>query len=397
MSDDDRRPDLLWHSSAPWDHSAYGQQTDQVVEDLAAHGVAVDLSVLLPTGGPLHLGHRRVFPSGDLSMADLQSNARVAFGRDGRRRVITLTDVIRLEDGARDGLDLACWLPLSYDPLPPSFDRWLSAGPIRVLAMTRWAQRALEAAGHPSTYLPHGVDTTVFRPPSDDERAGARAHFGVAEDAFVVGVVAVNNEWQASRKNLPEIIEAFAALRHRRTDSVLLLHTDPTEAMGGIALGPLLDAHALPDGSVVTTHPTRYRLGLTRPEMAQLYWAIDVLAAPSAGEGFGVPTIEAQACGRPVVVSDFTAQPELVGSGWVVGGQRRWAPWARSWQFTPAVSEITAALVEAHDQGRSVRSDALALAARYDRRRVFERRWQPFIGAWLAEGDTRPDHSAAQE
>jgi glycosyltransferase involved in cell wall biosynthesis len=60
-----------------------------------------------------------------------------------------------------------------------------------------------------------------------------------------------------------------------------------------------------------------YRLGAPAEVMAATYSAMDVLLAPSHGEGFCVPLIEAQACGTPVIATDFSAQPELVGAGWL--------------------------------------------------------------------------------
>jgi glycosyltransferase involved in cell wall biosynthesis len=54
-------------------------------------------------------------------------------------------------------------------------------------------------------------------------------------------------------------------------------------------------------------------------------------------------SIEAQACGVPVIASDFSAQTELVGAGWLVKGQlQRTAIGA--WQFRPDVEDIVDAL-----------------------------------------------------
>ena len=49
-------------------------------------------------------------------------------------------------------------------------------------------------------------------------------------------------------------------------------------------------------------------------ELAALYSTADVLAMPSAYEGFGIPVIEAMACGTPVVCSDGGALPEAAGN-----------------------------------------------------------------------------------
>jgi hypothetical protein len=56
--------------------------------------------------------------------------------------------------------------------------------------------------------------------------------------------------------------------------------------------------------------------------MNMLYNAADVFLLPSAGEGFGIPAIEAQSSGCPVILADFSAQTELCGSGWLIDVDR---------------------------------------------------------------------------
>ena len=49
--------------------------------------------------------------------------------------------------------------------------------------------------------------------------------------------------------------------------------------------------------------------------MAHIYRAADVLLATSVGEGFGVPILEAQACGTPVIIGNWTAMEDLLFDG----------------------------------------------------------------------------------
>jgi glycosyltransferase involved in cell wall biosynthesis len=100
--------------------------------------------------------------------------------------------------------------------------------------------------------------------------------------------------------------------------------------------------------------------------------------APSQGEGFGIPVIEAQACGVPVIVSDFSAQPELVGSGWAVGGAPDWDEGQGAWFHAPSIDGILSALNEAYN-GEGNPANARAKALEYDHNVVWDRYWRPIM------------------
>src|SRR5690606_33449385 len=109
----------------------------------------------------------------------------------------------------------------------------------------------------------------------------ARDDLGLPHDAFVVGVVAVNNEWFGNRKSLPEVLMAFTEFARRRSDVFLLLHTDTTgDELDGLHLDEVMSSLGTPAERVRSTSPDRLRDGLSRAEVASMMRAMDVLAAP---------------------------------------------------------------------------------------------------------------------
>ena len=97
-----------------------------------------------------------------------------------------------------------------------------------------------------------------------------------------------------------------------------------------------------------------------------------MLLNASMGEGFGLTVLEAQACGVPAIVTDFTAMSEVCGAGWKVGYERHWTDQA-SWQARPRVEEIVESLEECYaldaavaraSSRPSAREHALALRRR---------------------------------
>jgi len=122
----------------------------------------------------------------------------------------------------------------------------------------------------------------------------------------------------------------------------------------------------------------RYRLGLPTEVMPHLYSSFDVFFNPALGEGFGVPIIEAQACGVPVITTDFTAMPEITGAGWSVPGDLIWHEPHESMWMRPSISGLVDALEESYVAG-DLSADAVEFAAPYRADRVWEDYWLPVL------------------
>ena len=123
--------------------------------------------------------------------------------------------------------------------------------------------------------------------------------------------------------------------------------------------------------------------------MNAVYNAMDVHLLVSMGEGFGIPILEAQAAGTPVIVGDWTSMPELCFSGWMVGqseAMRYWTPLA-AWQWIPMEGAICDRLLEAYGQrdNERMREAARQGALAYDADAVTERYWEPVLRRYEAE------------
>ncbi len=111
-----------------------------------------------------------------------------------------------------------------------------------------------------------------------------------------------------ARKNISVLLRAFALLRSRGVSAHLVI--------AGRALGrdrrlfPDLDA-LIADLELVSAVR---RIDVSAEDGPLLYRASTVFAFPSRYEGFGLPPLEAMACGAPVVVSDASSLPEVVGA-----------------------------------------------------------------------------------
>jgi hypothetical protein len=374
---------VLVHSNAPWARTGYGQQTDLLTRKLKAAGHQVGISCSWGIeGSAMDYDGMVVYPAdGAYGNTWLVAAAASFSGGDLLNTlVLTLMDVWVLADRKLGSLNLACWVPVDHEPVSPNvaqFFEWSGACPI---AMSRFGERMLQDAGLDPLYVPHAIDTDLFRPiPQAEARA---SEVGCAPaDAFVVGMVANNAGNAYPRKSFPEVFKAFARLRARHDDAILYLHSRMQPGAAGLDLLALAQVMGIPKEALAWTPPFAMWAGVDQAVMPWLYSQFDVLANPSLGEGFGIPIVEAQACGVPVIVNDFSAMPELVGDGWKVSGTPLFDPSQGSYFQSPNVDEVYEALEAAYERRGGASEAARAHVLQYDWNTVWDEHWTPALDA----------------
>lgn len=369
---------ILWHGVAPWQPTGYGQQAGIWARKLrdAGHEVAISAQGGASTCGPTGWEGITVFPSAN----ELEAVATVSRWHLQNYRpdlVICLYDGWQMGPGVVfDGFKTLSWLPVDTDimrvgdkkPGGVAFgDRlWLRQSKAIPIAMSKHGQRMLQLAGYHAPLIPHGIDTTVAWQPLGDRRDAVRKDFGIPEGTFAVGINATNID--PHRKSISEQVIAFAKFHVKHPNSMLFLHSmvHTPNSLNLIELvqgcGIETEAVRLSDQGAMYTgsFPQRY--------LADWYGAMDVLMNASHGEGFGLASVEAQACGTPVILSKGNTGPELVGPGWLVGTQEFWNWTHQAFWHIPFIKDLVRALDAAYAQrnNQAKRAAARLFAEQFD-------------------------------
>ena len=293
--------------------------------------------------------------------------------------LITLCDAYMLAPEMLSEMNVAHWLPVDCYPMNFRDQASMNQTGALPIAMSQFGRDQLKSAGFSPRYIPHAIDITTFSPPANHKKQ--RESIGLSDNTFVVGLNAYNKD--VMRKAFGEQMLAFAAFRKRHPDSMLLVHSAVAEPTA-VDLQALAHACGI-EKAILFPDQYSYAVGtMTAENMASWYGALDVLTNCSYGEGFGLPILEAQATGTPVVVTDASSMTELCGSGWLVPGDKFWVPAHRGWWMRPDVSSMTAAYEsawQARENGTmpALREKARQFALKYDADVVLKECFAPVL------------------
>jgi glycosyltransferase involved in cell wall biosynthesis len=148
--------------------------------------------------------------------------------------------------------------------------------------------------------VPEGVDTEIFRPINEPKLlTNWRKKIFGSDVPFIVYVGK-----PTERRNLSSLIKAFAALKKEKIPHKLLL-------VGTSLPGTSPYRQVIKELNLESeVHTLDY---VTHDEMFLVYNAASLFVYPSSYEGFGMPVLEAMACGVPLITLDNTAFPEFAG------------------------------------------------------------------------------------
>lgn len=272
-------------------------------------GAGVAWTLLLPPGAvapPLRAIATRTVPwSGPGGLHGWEQWALPRAARDGRLLNLAGSAPARqVRAGAACVMHDAAVFdqPQAYTPVFRLWYRWLFRRLARrarpAITVSRFSQaRLAQATGMPPErwrLVPGAADHLADVVPD----AGVLGRHGLLDRPFLLAVGSAN-----PTKNLPLLRSAWQALGRRDARLVLVggrnaqvfAEDTPSSAAGVLELGGVDDA-----------------------SLKALYAAAAGLVFPSAYEGFGLPPLEAMACGCPVLVSDAASLPEVCGDAALV-------------------------------------------------------------------------------
>lgn len=152
------------------------------------------------------------------------------------------------------------------------------------------------------TPVPNGVDS-AFMPLPPTEIAAIRQHYKIAPDQFCLLHVGSNHP----RKNVLAVLKTLELLRSQGGKVCLI----KAGAVFSHIQTAFIEENHLSSTIIHVDKPAKESL-------VELYNAADALLSPSLYEGFGITILEAMACDTPVITSNVTSLPEVVGAAGIM-------------------------------------------------------------------------------
>lgn len=377
-----RRLRILFNTNALWSTSGYGTQ----IRDLAPliKEAGFDIAVVCfygLEGGRIQIDGITCYPKiGDMWGGDAVVAHQEHFKSDV---VFSLQDIWVLQPqhiaGFRRWIPI---VPIDHEPAPRAIlDRLRSA--YRIVSYSQFGHDELKRHGFHSTYIPHTVNTEIMKPSDKKE---VRKSISIPDDIYLFGMVAANKD-NPPRKSFQRALDAFAQFVKKHPQSGIYFHTLLNQE-GGFPIERYAKFLGI-EKHIYYIPPYDLLYNVDRAGMARLYSMMDCLLLPSTNEGFGVPAIEAQSCGVPAIVNNFTSMPELVTpeTGEICEiNQKRFTP-LDSYVAEPDTNSLYQCMEKIYSRSPEKMSVACRdhMIDKYDLQKVFKENWLPFLQKLEAE------------
>lgn len=232
------------------------------------------------------------------------------------------------------------YAPLDSEPCPPFFASSARDWDM-VIMYTHW-QKSLMVERDPfyanSPVMYHGYDPQTFFPMDKQEARERLAEALVKKNPKAVlpdlrkKYIVYFNGTNQFRKDLGVLFRGFAEFRKKVKNAFLIPHSDmtPQPGTGGYFLPNLAGLVEVKDVMLMNNAHV-----FSPDEVNLFYNAADVMAYPTRGEGFGLPSFEAMATKTPAIVTKFGPQEELHknGRGYFIRVQDKLVAMNHGWTF----------------------------------------------------------------
>ncbi len=207
------------------------------------------------------------------------------------RHVVTFHDLFPIDSAEWYQKKYAMWRKITLSTLARTAEH--------LIAVSEYTKQRLVAhfqvAPSKVTVIHNGLDRKVFRPASAEERAAAAEALQLPSDRYLLCLGSLE-----PRKNLKRTLEAWNSV----------LGDLPSDLW--IVIAGSKDASVFEDAGLGKLPPKVHFTGyVPETHLSGLYSGSCGFLFPSLGEGFGLPPLEAMACGVPVLTSSLTSLPEV--------------------------------------------------------------------------------------
>jgi len=358
-----------------------------------------------PMGGANKMGRQvyggvLIYESGENRFGeDVAVDQYVDFGAD---MLIAFKEPWVFQSLHKYAINFVPYVAVDHSPVSLSITSRLHTA-FKVLTPSRHGQMELRKAGIEDVhYLPHGVDTSLYKPL--ENRDECRKLWFLKPDDFVLLYVG----WNRARKMVPRMLRIYKRFLELNPDvknahfllwTNMVPETSPQETVSGVSdVGVNLIREVMELGLATPPNDVRWfdpkewaklrRIGGI-PEwdprggwdMVKLYNCADVLLFTTGGEGFGLPLVESQSCGVPVITTDYAGAPEQVGAGYSIPYNDYVVISTPGTRFALVdIDRAAEALTKIYngDREKMVRR-ARRFASRYDWSVIMSRYFEPFL------------------